>query len=142
MAKIFEKLFGTAETPELEKLHPDFTVRHEGWLFNKVAAPLNSLEYLGPEAEAFDKRKLKLRFAFDDPSILDACKFHAKIGKNSDRSLPNKYIGFAYATDAQLQDLQAWGKKFPFCEMLIGLNREWVQQKHTERISIHDESSE
>jgi len=138
MANLFEKLFGTSETEPLKKLHPDFTRKYENWFFNAVPAPLNRLQYLGSEVEAFDKRKMKLRFAFNDPSQLDGCKFHAKIGKNADPALPYKYIGFAYATDAQRQELQDWGQKFPFCELLVGLNRDWIQRRNSERITIHD----
>lgn len=140
MKSIFEKLIGGGKE-NLGSIHPDFSINQGTWSFNKIPAPVD-LSYEGPEVDRCDKRRVKSRFAFDDPKLLDGCGFHAKVGLNTDESLPYKYIGFAYDTAQRKKKLEKWSLKFPYSEIIIGLNREWVQGKDSERIVLNGETLE
>ncbi|MFA4955320.1 MAG: hypothetical protein WC641_08515 [Patescibacteria group bacterium] len=137
MKNFFEAILG-GKTEKQEKIHPDFNLREGGWFFNNIHAPWNQ-QYLGAAVDAFDKRRIKTRFAFNDPKLLDGCAFHAKVGLNADESLPYKYIGFAYETTHHRKELEDWSRRFPYAEILVGLDKEWVQNINSERIPLSGE---
>ena len=104
--------FFRGETPEskmVKGLHPDFKVLYDGfWYFNKVKRPAMITH--------------KIRFSFDNPQALNDCPFYTKIGLNSDQEIPNKYIGFAYVNEKQLEELKEYAKKFPYAEVIDNLH--------------------
>jgi len=140
MKGLFEKFIGGAKENQ-DRIHPDFCVVEDTWSFNRIPAPIDE-GYEGPAIDECDKRRIKTRFAFNDPRLLDGCGFHAKVGLNLDKSLPFKYIGFAYGTTRRKEELEKWSRGFPYSEILIGLNREWAQNKDSERIVLSGNATE
>jgi hypothetical protein len=112
--KFFKKLFSKEDLASKESvkgIHPDFKKTHDKfWYFNREPK-------IGD-----DQINLKCRVGFNDPSLLNNCPFLAKIGLNMDPHLPFRYIGFAYAHAIQQDRLKEWGERFPFAELIIGLD--------------------
>lgn len=102
------------ESEILNNLHPDFRIEDGPWRYNRE---------LGFWDGAIC---MKVRFGFDDAQLLDDCKFHAKIGINNDPNIPNRFIGFAYSRRGKKKDLVEWVKKFPFSELIVGLDSHGV----------------
>ena len=92
---------------ELNRLHADFQSCVAGWCLNGL-----------PTVES---PTMKVRFGFSDPSTLDGCPFHAKIGRNADSGIPEPWVGFAYAGAKDAGRLEEWATRFPFAEAIEGL---------------------
>jgi len=90
-------------------IHSDFRVRNNEWSFNRRSTP--------------GRLSLKVRFSFTEPHLLDDCPFYAKVGENRDRAIVEPYIGFAYAREEEKSALLAWVRRFPFAELIEGLDR-------------------
>jgi hypothetical protein len=109
--KFIERFFQKEPESQISKLHKDFRIKEGSWQFNRSFS------------EVADRLiNLKVRFAFDNPALLDNCTFHAKIGLNLDENLAQKYIGFAYGNDKIKNALMAWAKKFPYSELMENLD--------------------
>jgi len=113
--KLFERLFSQEPESEVATLHPNFRLKEGDWYFNRTFNVFTDEGITG-----------KIRFGFDDPRLLDGCQFQAKIGMNLDAAIPNKYIGFAYARRQDFESLKEWGQKFPYAELIEGLNGDGV----------------
>ena len=100
------------ESDELRKLHPDFQEPSGPWVFNGSGLLV--------------RPTLKIRFAFRDATLLGHCAFHAKIGINKDPNIHEPYIGFAYGSKETQDDLSAWAQKFPYAELIMGLDSDGV----------------
>jgi hypothetical protein len=98
------------EISELRKVHRDFQYQYGQWLYT------DGKSHFGLAA--------KVRFAFDDPELLNECPFYAKIGMNKDKQIPQRYIGFAY--DHEKSRLLNWAERFPFAELIDGLDHQGV----------------
>ena len=91
-------------------MHGDFLLRNGRWYINQC---LN-------DDQVF---KRKLRVAFDVLNQLDGCPFYSKFGFNTDPHLNRRYVAFVYSHQEDEAVLVEWGKRFPFCELIIGLDR-------------------
>lgn len=95
----------------LNNLHSDFGIEAGPWRFNR-------------EKSFFEKMPtMKLRVGFDDVKLLDDCPFVAKIGINKDELVAGKYVGFFYGNVKVKDDLIKWAKKFPYSELIEGLDK-------------------
>jgi tRNA(Ile)-lysidine synthase TilS/MesJ len=107
---IFEKFFKVSDENHPEDLlHKDFTINNGRWYFNRELRP----------NEEIDR---KIRFGLNNLEMVDGCKFLAKIGHNLDDKIKTKFIGFAYGNKDNEENLKEWSKKFPYAEMIIGLD--------------------
>ena len=79
---------------------------------------------------------LKVRFGFDNPALLDDFHFLGKIGINRDQNVKERFIGFAYGQDKDRNKLEEWAKKFPYAEIIIGLDRNGVITDDSQVIKI------
>jgi len=113
--KFFEKSFWRGEDETgVRDLHQDFNLHEGPWYYNRAWDPVDG------------RTNVKIRFSFDDPTLLNECPFMAKIGLNQDPAVPGKYIGFAYGQDGDRAELEAWAQKFDFAELIAGLDRDAV----------------
>ncbi len=85
---------------------------------------------------------MKIRFSFDDPSLLDNCPFIAKIGLNGDSNVGGKYIGFAYGRNTDQEALMLWAQKFNFAELIVGLDENAVSTPDSKVIPIKQKNAE
>ncbi len=130
---VFERFFQPSpeeleilkEVEELRKLHPDFQELHGPWLFNEGDGP--------------HRPTLKIRFAFRDPALLDDCQFYAKIGINKDTNIAEPYIGFAYGSGSTKDELETWAQKFPYAELIVGLDYGGVITPKSEVVILKQE---
>ncbi len=113
-----EELQIRREVEELIKLHPDFNRAYGQWVGNR--------KYFGMHGAS-----LKIRFAFGDPSLLSDCWAPVKIGVNLDRNIPERYIGFAYGGTKTRDQLIEWAKRFPYSELIEGLDGSSVITKNS-----------
>jgi len=104
--KFFERFRGKDETGARD-LHGDFRIHEGSWCYNRSHNPFLDREIT-----------LKVRFAFDDPALMDNCPFMAKIGLNQDPALHGKYIGFAYGQAKDQETLSSWAQKFNYAELI------------------------
>ncbi len=124
--KLFEKIFPSEPENNIRNLHKDFKIIHDGfWCFNREFSPLTDREL-----------NIKAKIIFEDPSLLDDCKFLAKIGKNLDMNIPLPYIGFAYGKNEEEEALKKWVEKFPYVELIRGLDREGVIKEDSEVVQL------
>ncbi len=107
---------------ELRALDPGFEFRDRTWLYNREVTP--------------GDLSLKVRFGFDDPTLLRGCSFYSKIGFNIDPAVRTRYIGFSYGNRHEQAALEGWGKKFPFAELISGLDRNAVSTPESEVTSL------
>ena len=112
LTRIFPK--GSTES-ELWKLHKDFYIRRTPWYFNQKFNILTDSNI-----------NIKIRFGFDDPTLLNDCPFMAKISSNLDDQITHKYIWFAYGDEKNKSDLVKWAKKFPYSELINNLDRNGI----------------
>ena len=112
--KFLERFRGEDESG-VRDLHRNFKIHEGPWYYNCSYSPFLDRE-----------TTLKIRFAFDDPSLLDDCPFMAKIGLNQDPAVNGKYIGFAYGQAKDQETLSSWGQKFNYTELIKGLDNEGV----------------
>jgi len=114
--KLREKFIGEADPEEriLDNLHPDFKIKDGPWRFNREPGPLRGFIVM------------KIRFGFDNASLLDGCPFVAKITINSDEAIRAGNIGLMYGTEKDKDALIEWAKKFPYSELIEGLDYEGV----------------
>lgn len=117
---ILQKLFGSNAL-----IHPDFPRKFQNWYFNRDYNWLDD-----------GSITLKVRFAFDNPGLLDNCPFFAKVGNNLDPDVSGQYVGFAYGSGADEEKLRDWAKKFPFSELIIGLDEEGMHTPESKFIPI------
>lgn len=99
----------------VRNLHLDFKIHEGPWYYNRHYSPFTD-----------GKIAVKIRFSFDNPSLLDKCPFIAKIGLNNDSNVQGKYIGFAYGKIEETKSLATWAEKFNYAELIEGLDREGV----------------
>ncbi len=104
-----EELQIRREVEELIKLHPDFRRAYGQWVGNP--------KYFGMYGAS-----LKIRFGFENPELSNDCWAPAKIGINLDRSIPERYIGFAYGGLKTRDQIVEWVQKFPYSELIEGLD--------------------
>ena len=121
---IFERMFNKEENP-LRDLHPNFRVKYDSWYANRYHNPFID-----------GQSSLKVRFSFDDPKLLDDFPFLGKIGMNLEQNLKGKFIGFAYGQDKDRQTLEEWAKKFPYAEIIIGLDHDGVIRENSQVIKL------
>ena len=109
-----ERFVRRGSESEVSSPHRDFSIRAGQWYFNRELSMVDA----GVD--------VKVRFAFDDPALLDGCRFYAKIGINEDSKLSHKYIGFAYCRSEIKDALTGWVKKFPYAEVIDKLDRDGI----------------
>ncbi len=112
--KLFERLFSQEPKSEVAALHPDFKIKKNGWYFNR--------DYNIGDGEI----SVKVCFGFDDPLQLNGCNFQAKIGVNTNPTISNKYIGFAYTRSGNLEKLESWAQRFLYAELIDHLDHDGV----------------
>lgn len=106
-------------------IHKDFPRKDENWFYNRDYNWLDD-----------GSITLKVRFAFDDPKLLDNCPFFARVGNNLDPDVPGQYVGFAYGSGADEERLREWAQRFPFAELIIGLDEEGMHTPESKFIPI------
>lgn len=124
--KFFEKIFSPETENDLRTLHKDFKVTHDKfWYFNREFDPIRDREL-----------NVKAKVMFENPSLLDDCKFFAKIGKNENENVPFPYISFAYGKNKEEELLKIWAEKFPYAELIRGLDNSGVIKKDSEVVQL------
>lgn len=109
----------------LAELSPDFQYRVDSWLFNRTFNVFTDGE-----------PAIKTRFAFDDASELRKTDFQAKIGINSDRAIPHKFIGFAYGDKKKRTQLEEYARQYPWAELITNCDREGLSTDASEHIPL------
>ena len=123
--KFLNNIFNIEKDPLLN-LHPDFSRKENGWIWNNV--------HLANFGE--DTPDVKIRFGFDDSELLSGINFQTKIGMNLDPNISHKYIGFSYAPKKELDSLKDFAKKFPWAELLENLNTDGLSTKESIRTRL------
>ncbi len=90
-------------------IHQDFQLHNTGFRCNWETTPRDL--------------SIKARVGFTSARLLDNCPFYAKIGINTDRAISESYIGFMYGRHDEMGALVLWVQKFPFAELIEGLDR-------------------
>jgi hypothetical protein len=123
--KAFRKSEDKREALSVKGLSPQYGLTYDGfWYFNR-------------HHDAIDGRSdIKIRYGFDDPSILEKTNFLSKIGINSDPAIPHKYIGFSYAKTSQRQELEKYGRSFPYAELITALDDDGVITPESEQVRL------
>ena len=121
---ILERMF-KKELDPVSDLHPDFKIKYDVWYANR---------YYNPFIDG--KTKLKVRFSFDDPKQLDHFPFLGKVSVNLDPTISGKFIGFAYGQDKDREALESWAKKFPYAEIIIGLDDEGIIRNDSQVVKL------
>jgi len=124
--KFFEKIFSPGPENSLKNLHKDFKITHDKfWYFNRDFDLLKDREL-----------NVKAKVIFENPFLLDNCEFFAKIGKNENENVPLPYIGFAYGKEEEKERLKTWAEKFPYAELICGLDSSGVIKEDSEVIQL------
>ncbi len=107
-------------------LHPSFGLtRDKYWYWNRSYD--ESLD-LGVN--------LKLAFYFNDPANLGATHLHVKIGPNRAEWFQFRYTGRLYARDGARAEVEAYARRFPYAELIIGLDRNGGTLPNAKRIRL------
>ncbi|MDE1919387.1 MAG: hypothetical protein KGH56_01675 [Patescibacteria group bacterium] len=114
----------------LKTLSPDFQMWEEPWCFNR-------------HHDLFRDGRIayKARFAFDEPSQLKATDMQAKIGVNADKNIPHSFIGFVYASEANLEKLKAYAHQYPWAEIIDNLDSSGLSTEKSEHTPLADTES-
>lgn len=109
-------------------LHPAFRItRDDYWYWNRYR--------LQKDGGA----NLKARVCFSYPVLLNnlnQTELLAKIGPNRDKSSPYRYVGFIYGKDTDRAAVELCAKKFPYAELILGLDRNAGTLPDAERIQL------
>jgi len=118
------------EQETVKGLHPNFSRSQDKfWYYNREYSP-------------FVDRHVthKVIFKFEDPRLLDDFPFLGKIGLNKEDG--PKYFGVAYGDSRNKEQLVEWAKKFPWAQLLIGLDDAGVMTDKTKFVDIAPQPQE
>ncbi len=96
-------------------LHPSFRITRESegyWYWNRWR-----------DIQRDTGTNVKAVFCFDDPALLADTPLLVKIGPNRLRARPYNFVGVVYARDCDRKALEDYARRFPWAELIIGLNR-------------------